>query len=522
MAHDHTHQPEIDIHFFNHHGDEDFLGSSESGEDGEVNTWLLDNVELTTVGVDVGSSTSHLVFSRLHLQRLAQSLSSRFVVVERKELHRSPILLTPFTSESTIDLERLSDFVNTSYKEAGVDPSEVDTGVVILTGVALERRNARAVAELFASHGGKFVCASAGHNLEGLLAAHGSGAVALSRKKHSQILHIDIGGGTSKLALIEDGEILETSAISIGARLLAFDDEDRIVRIESAAFQIAESLGIELQLGAKLSQDQKQNFANTLAEILLSFALHSQMDNPLIADLTLTPAISRPPRQDAIFTFSGGVSEYLFGREKQVYNDMAMLLSQAIQDKFSQNNLSYSSAGEGIRATAIGASQFTVQLSGNTIMVTNGIELPLHNLPVISPKLTEAPTSESVSSGIITALTRLDLLEFDTPICVYLPWKGDAEYSILLALASGIKDAIGNRLEQINQPLVLALEVDMGAALGRILTEELGQRTPVVSIDGVELRELDFVDIGEPLEPTKVLPVMVKSLAFPVVNQVNQ
>lgn len=517
MTNNHTHQPDIDIHFFNHHGDED--SSSASGEENDINTWLLDNVELTTVGVDVGSSTSHLVFSRLHLQRLAQSLSSRFVVVERQELHRSPILLTPFTSESTIDLDRLSDFVTTSYKEAGVDPEDVDTGVVILTGVALERRNARAVAELFASHGGKFVCASAGHNLEGLLAAHGSGAVALSRKMHSQVLHIDIGGGTSKLALIENGEILETSAISIGARLLAFDDEDRIVRIETAAYQIAESLGIEVGLGKRLSATEKRNFASTLAEILLSFALHLQTDNPLIADLTLTPAISRTPIPGCVFTFSGGVSEYLFDREKQVYNDMAMLLAQAIKDQFNHHNLSFSSAGEGIRATAIGASQFTVQLSGNTIMVTEGIELPLHNLPVISPKLAEVPTSESVSSGIITALTRLDLLQFDTPICVYLPWKGDAEYSILLALASGIKDAVGDRLQRINQPLVLALEVDMGAALGRILTEELGLKSPIVSIDGVELRELDFVDIGQPLEPTRVLPVMVKSLAFPIVNQ---
>ena len=290
MGHDHDHS------FFGetHEESEESEDFEVSTEEGESNTWLLDNVELITVGVDVGSSTSHLVFSKLHLQRLAQSLSSRFVVVERKEIHRSPILLTPFTDEGTIDVTQLSEFIEESYRNAGVLPADVDTGVVILTGVALERKNSRVVAELFAAHGGKFVCASAGHNLEGILAAFGSGAVALSRKEKREILHIDIGGGTSKLAMIRDGEVQETSAISVGARLLAFDAQNAPIRIENAAYTVAQSLDMALAPGVPLQEKDMEQFARSLAGALMSSALGEELSG-LTKELMLTPPLSRAP-----------------------------------------------------------------------------------------------------------------------------------------------------------------------------------------------------------------------------------
>lgn len=485
------------------------------GEENQGDTWFLDNVELITVGVDVGSSTSHLVFSKLHMQRLAQSLSSRFVVVERQELHRSPILLTPFSDSSTIDVEELSRFVERSYIDAQITPEEVDTGVVILTGVALERKNSRAVAELFASHSGKFVCASAGHNLEGILAAHGSGAVSLSRKQHSDVLHIDIGGGTSKLAMISDGHILHTSAISIGARLIAYDENQELTRIEAAAEVLAAQLGIELRLGDKISDGEIEALSKLQATTLISYALGTSNDE-LTQQLILTNPLPTKDDYRPIITFSGGVSEYLFDHEAQIYNDMAMHLSNAIKDEFANRNLEFTSAGEGIRATAVGASQFTVQLSGNTIMISDEIALPIHNIPVVCPNLPHSPSRSEVSNAITTALERLDIHTISNPICVYLPWHGDGEYSALMALASGVADAVQTRYSSRKHPLVLALDADMGAAIGRLLREEVGLDIPLISIDGVELRELDFVDLGQPLEPTKVLPVMVKSLAFPV------
>src|SRR6266511_3647637 len=225
-----------------------------SPDDVAVNevAWTADNVELTTVGIDIGSSTSHLMFARVHLQRLSTALSSRFVVVERKILWQSPILLTPYRSDYTIDVDELAGFVGGCYAYAGIEREAVDSGAVILTGEALKRRNARAIADLFSEEAGKFVCASAGHHMECQMAAHGSGAVALSRGHGVTLLNVDIGGGTTKFTLIEKGRILATAAIAVGGRLVVEDPRAGLTRVEPPAMEVASALGIELALGQPL------------------------------------------------------------------------------------------------------------------------------------------------------------------------------------------------------------------------------------------------------------------------------
>src|SRR4030081_311006 len=220
-----------------------------SAEDGAVNevAWAADNVELTTVGIDIGSSTSHLMLARVHLQRLSTALSSRFVVVERKVLWQSPILLTPYRSDYTIDVDDLAGFIGGCYTYAGIEREKVDSGAVILTGEALKRKNARAIADLFSDEAGKFVCASAGHHMECQLSAHGSGAVALSRGHNATLLNVDIGGGTPQMTLIEKGRIVATLALAAGGRLLVEDARRGLVRIEDPAREVAASLGIELK-----------------------------------------------------------------------------------------------------------------------------------------------------------------------------------------------------------------------------------------------------------------------------------
>src|ERR1700756_4166731 len=203
--------------------------------------WAADNVELTTVGIDIGSSTSHLMFARVHLQRLSTALSSRFVVVERKILWQSPILLTPYRGDYTIDVDDLAGFIAGCSAYAGIERERVDSGAVILTGEALKRRNARAIADLFSEEAGKFVCASAGHHMECHMAAHGSGAVALSRGHNATLLNVDIGGGTTKFALVEKGRTIATCAIAVGGRLIVEKDGGALVRIEPPAEKVAEA-----------------------------------------------------------------------------------------------------------------------------------------------------------------------------------------------------------------------------------------------------------------------------------------
>src|SRR5207248_3177401 len=275
-------------------------------------------------------STSHLLFAKLHLQRLTQSLSSRFVVVHREVLHRSPILLTPYRPDGLIDVQALERFVHAAYEEAGLTRDQIDTGAVILTGAALERANARAVAELFAGEGGKFVCASAGHNLEGILAAHGSGAVALSHERGDTLLHVDVGGGTTKLGLLRNGEILSTAAVHVGGRLVAFDADDRVTRIEPSATLIADQLGIPLALGGKLTAEDRHRLAEALVDILVDY-LSGRDPSEVGKRFLLTEPLALNGHRPQALTFSGGVAEYIYGREQTRYGDVGPDLAKTLQ-----------------------------------------------------------------------------------------------------------------------------------------------------------------------------------------------
>jgi ethanolamine utilization protein EutA len=514
-GHDHEHDDDA-LRFLDHHGDDGGADATAGDDDGPDLTWALDNVELTTVGVDIGSSTSHLLFARLHLQRLTQSLSSRFVVVHREVLHRSPILLTPYRADDGfIDVDALEGFVDAAYAAAGLTPKDVDTGAVILTGAALERANARAVAELFAASGGKFVCASAGHNMEGILAAHGSGAVALSHQRGDTLLHVDVGGGTTKLGLLRDGEVLATAAVHVGGRLVAFDANERVTRIEPSARLLADALGMSLSLGARLSADDRHRLANAMVDILVDY-LSARAPSEVGRALLLTQPLVLNGHWPAGLTFSGGVAEYIYGREPSRFGDLGPDLAEALHRAAAQGRLPAEPVpiGEGIRATVLGASQFSVQLSGNTVHISDPAVLPLRNLPVVYARLDSAsPDAAVVAQAIRNGFVRLDLTEGEHPVAVALPWRGEPYYDHLRALADGIARAMPHSLSA-GFPLVIALDGDIGASLGGILAEELQVRSPMVSIDGLQLVELDFVDVGEVILPANVVPVVVKSLAF--------
>ncbi len=481
--------------------------------------YYTENIELTTVGIDIGSSTSHLMFSKLLLQKLGDYHSSRYVVVSRETIHRSPILLTPYTADYNINAERLGGFVQQAYEEAGLTQDDIDSGAIILTGEAVKRTNARAIADLFASQAGKFVCASAGHNLEAIMAAHGSGAAALSRHPSRTVLNIDIGGGTSKLALIQDGEILETAATNVGGRLVALDETGRVVRIEPAAMRIAEEHGISLQLRQPLDPQDARRMAEVLADVLLSTASRQQL-SPLAAELLLTPALSAPVPVDTV-TFSGGVSEFIYEREDRDFGDLARPLAEAVRARLQAGSLPapVESAGERIRATVIGASQFTVQVSGNTISVTRPDILPIHNLQVIYPRLpdSEAIAPEEMRSAIQKGFQRFDLIEGEQPVAIAIDWNGLPAYPLLRNLAAGIVQGLPSTLAA-GLPLVLVFSHDFGALVGEIARDEFGVTNDIVSVDSVTLKEFDYIDIGEIIYPAHVVPVVVKSLVFPEVH----
>ncbi len=466
-------------------------------------------LQLLSVGIDIGSSTSHLMFSRLHLQRQGLELSSRYEVVDREVLFRSTVLLTPYRDRDTIDTEALARFIARSYDEAGLTSHRIDAGAVICTGEAAKKKNAEAIIRLFANQGGKFVCATAGHNFEGALAAHGSGAVARSR--NSTIMNLDIGGGTSKLAMVKNGAILETAAINIGSRLVAWDDQGRLSRVEEAGARIARWAGVSLELGRPLGRQDKVVLAEAMAQLLVEF-LEGKELSPLAEDLLVT-APSRYARDGAEILFSGGVSEYIYGRETRDYGDLGPLLAESIRKRIPLLRLTVGEPVEGLRATVIGASQYTIQVSSSTIFVSRTDLLPIRDLLVVTPQLEPKESGAGgVARAIEKAFQRFDLLEQHRPVALFLRYPWENSYNALKTLALGVIQSLP--LLDHQDPLVLVFDADIGRLVGDMLKGELGLAKELVVIDEIEVGDLDFIDIGEKLVHTQAVPVVVKSLVF--------
>jgi ethanolamine utilization protein EutA len=470
-----------------------------------------DEVCLLTVGVDIGSSTSHLVFSRIVLERL----DSRYVVTEREAFYASDILLTPYSEGETIDAEALGAFIGKEYADAKVDPDEIDTGALILTGVAVRRANARAIGELFARQAGKLVAVSAGDSLETVMAAYGSGAVARSIRDRCTVMNVDVGGGTSKIAVCAEGRVIDATALDVGARLLCLAPDGRILRVEDAGRRYGAELGLDLRAGGMLTLEQGRAIASLMADRLFD-AMRGGAPVVGGGNLLRTDALSHRAPADAL-QFSGGVSEFIYGNEHGKFGDLGPLLAAEIRARAEKFCPRIEPSVEGIRATVVGASQYTIQLSGSTIYVAPLDALPLRNVPVIAPVLAldaETVDAAAIARAVEAMLRRLDLGGGEQPVALFVPWRGSATFQRLDAFCRGAVEGLTAILSR-GHPLVLAGDGDVGGLLGIHLREEMKIANPIVSIDGLELKEFDYIDIGAMLDSSGAVPVVIKSLIFP-------
>lgn len=466
-----------------------------------------DLIVLTSVGVDIGSATSHLLFSRLELERSGD----RYVLVERVTFHESDVLLTPYRPDGLrLDDDALGRFIDEQYQLAEVSPDEVDTGVLILTGLALERENSYAVGELFANQAGKFVAISAGDNLEGTMSAYGSGAAELSRRA-GPVLHVDIGGGTTKVSLSEDGRPVSMVAFDIGARMVVVDEDGTVVRLEPSAIRAANRLGVDVALGSRVAPADLGRIAALLVDELLG-----ELDGrPGQLRLARQDVISVPAAVGAV-TFAGGVSDYIFDRTAARYGDLGVFLADAVKNRFDQLPGPVVETDSGIRATVLGASQYTVQVSGNTIHVEPTDLLPLRNVCVVAPSFSwpDEMSVDRVSDEVRAALRRFDFTEGTVPVALGVSWRGPASYARLDTFSRGVLAALAPQLAG-GHPIVFVFDSDVGGLAGLRL-QEIAPQAGIVSIDGIDLREFDYIDVGSILPASGVVPVVVKTLVFPI------
>jgi ethanolamine utilization protein EutA len=496
-----------------HDHDYDFENDELPLEDNPL--WRQDNVSLTTVGIDIGSSGTQVIFSRVHLRRLAEDLTSRYYVVSRETLFQSPVALTPYQSEERIDDEKLGAIIDDAYNAANLHPDQIDTGVVILTGEALRRENAQGIAAILSEQGGEFVTATAGHHMESMLAAYGSGAARVSSDEGKRILNIDIGGGTTKLGLVEKGKVIATAAVHIGGRLQVVEN-GRIVRLDPAGKYHAKRAGFSWNRDDTIDAADMQKVADVMADTLVAAVVTRPMPH-YVEHLYLTDPIADLGRIDGIM-FSGGVGEYVYEREERDFGDLGPLLGRAIRVRIAAGAFPWPvlPAGECIRATALGASEYSVQLSGNTSYISApGTLLPRRNLQVLQPAFDAGDTIDShkLAAAIKSHIVAFDLQDSGREIALALRWTGMPAHERLLAFAEGIKIGLADRLAR-KEPVFVMLDGDVAQTLGHILRDELNVDSELLVIDGVVLWDFDYIDLGRIRMPSYTVPVTIKSLVF--------
>ena len=510
LEHDHVHDGE---HPADHDHDH-FFGEEGSPEDSPL--WAQDHVTLRSVGIDIGSSGTQVIFSRIELRRLGEELSSRYFVTSRETLFQSPVSLTPYRSEELIDDERLGAIIDRAFAEAGLHPDDIDTGVVILTGEALRRENAAAIADLLADQRGEFVCASAGHHMEATLAAYGSGAARVSHDTGRRILNVDIGGGTTKLALVERGKVAATAALHVGGRLLVIDDAGRIVRLDPGGKELAALAGFSWKCGDAVDPAALEKVARWMAEAVLASVAARPMPSE-VRRLFLTDPLPDLGGVDGVM-FSGGVAEYVYRRESRDFGDLGRLLGLALRARLEEGGLPWPllPPGECIRATALGASEYSVQLSGNTVYISDpGRLLPRRNLQVLQPDYAcgDRIDPDALARAIREHFKAFDLVEGEHEAALALRWEGAPSHERIAAFAAGIRRGLAGTIAA-RLPVYIMVDGDIAQTLGAILRDEMGVESDILVIDGVVLWDFDYIDLGRIRMPSQTVPVTVKSLVF--------
>ena len=446
---------------------------------------------LISLGLDVGTTSTQMIFSELAVENRAGSFSvPEMAITERKIRYRSPVYFTPLLGQERVDAAALREIVDREYEKAGFRREDVDTGAIIITGETSRKENARAVLEELSGYAGEFVVATAGPDLESILAAKGAGAVDWSRETGKTVLHMDIGGGTSNLALIQEGKILATGCLNVGGRLLKMDEMGRITYVSP----VLEGL-CGLSVGDRAEPEGLRPVAELLVQAL-EMAAGLRTPTELMRKLTTAGTAMEPPEGEVVISFSGGVADCI-GKDSDwlAYGDLGPILGQAIRrSKLCRRE--YMLGRETIRATVIGAGCHSAQLSGSTVFY-RGIRFPLQNIPVVCIGETAGDLRGEIHKG----MTRQE-----GPAILAMPGMEAPGYRQVAQLAEAIRDV------WVSGPVLICLEQDMAKALGHALAVRFPADVPILCIDRVKLAEESYLDVAAPVGPA--LTVVVKTLVL--------
>ena len=468
---------------------------------------------LLTVGIDLGTSTTQLVLSELTVENFASAFTvPRISISDKKVIYRSDIIFTPLLNQSEIDAEPIKAFVAEQYRQAGIHKQDIQMGAVIITGETARKSNANNVLRALSGYAGDFVVATAGPDLESIIAGKGAGAQTYSETKRKPVVNLDIGGGTTNLAVFKDGEVIDTACFDIGGSLIKLDQQQKITYIAPKIQEIINKKGLTLHLG---DQATEQNLLPIISELVavLENSIGLGTQSPFY-QLLVTNHPLRKGEELPIVTFSGGVADCLNTTSTNLfkYGDIGLLLGKYLRKSLIFSEKEVLESAETIRATVVGAGSHTAEISGSTIAYREQI-LPVKNIPILKLAQEDETLTVTELGQRIQEKLNWHRIEETPQIALAIRGMNNPTFADIQRYGQGIVEGLANLVaEQI--PIIVMVDEDMAKALGHALSAHLPKDYPFICLDSVKVENGDYVDIGLPVAEGAVLPVIVKTLVF--------
>lgn len=473
--------------------------------------------ELLSVGIDIGTSTTQLIFSKLTVENTASNFSvPRISIVDKEIIYKSHVYFTPLISATEINGEEIKAIVESEYKKANIDKDDIQTGAVIITGETARKENANDVLHALSGFAGDFVVATAGPDLESIISGKGAGAHIYSKEHSTTVVNIDIGGGTSNLSLFKRGEVVDTGCLDIGGRLIKIDVTSKEVTYISPKIEkIINDNNLNILVGTKITIDKVELIVNIMKDIIVeSIGLKNKSE---LFDFMVTNKSISLIEDIKNVSFSGGVADYIYYEgsidDYFKYGDLGILLGQAIKNCEELKNINVIKPLETIRATVVGAGSHTTEVSGSTITYTNDA-FPIKNLPILKLSLEdENGGSDDISKAIKNKLNWFKLENDLQKIAIAFNGQKNPSFEKVMEYARGIVEGMSEIVEK-KLPFIVIVENDMAKVLGQSIYALLDYKTDIVCLDSIKVENGDYIDIGKPIADGKVLPVVIKTLVF--------
>lgn len=443
----------------------------------------------------------------------------RMEITDKEVLHRSDIYITPLKNHDLIDAKAVAEIVATEYKKAGLTPSGIDTGAVIITGETAKKENAKNILESMAGLAGDFVVATAGVNLESILAGKGSGAAAFSKEKHRVTVNADIGGGTSNIGVFKEGRTLDTACLNIGGHLIELEkNSDKITYIAKPARIVLRECGLSMEVGKRAYLSELKIVTEAMAKSVVEAITNCTLSD-LTRELLMTPPLRLDYPVERVM-ISGGVADFVYSdfnpmsvAQVSQYGDIGPLLGMQIREELENAGIIPVKPGETIRATVIGAGTHSVNLSGSTISVREE-SLPLKNVSVVSPFIEGIPeTIEEIADQVQRAVELVVSDGSSQHVALAMEGPQVVSFAAIQNLATGLIKGMADYVKS-GKPLIVVLQKDCAKVLGQTLQIGMGKEAEVICIDQVLVDEGDYIDLGKPLMGGRVVPVVVKTIVF--------